>query len=70
MKLSFKPTTSLNQRPQFIRPIVPQRLPKQPNPSASRTEKRIFVVLLVILILSITLAWYISSSANHTLSTF
>jgi len=35
-----------------------------------KSEKRIFIVLCIILILSITLAWYISSSATHTLSTF
>lgn len=32
------------------------------------SEKRIFIVLCVILALSIALAWYVSSSATHTLS--
>jgi len=32
------------------------------------TEKRIFIVLCVLIVLSIALAWYVSSSATHTLS--
>jgi len=31
-------------------------------------EKRIFIVLSLLLVLSIFLAWYVSSSATHTLS--
>lgn len=43
------------------------------SPGASNTpnpgnEKRILIVLIVLLLLSAGLAWYVSSSATHTLS--
>lgn len=34
------------------------------------SEKRVFIVLCIVLAFSVGLAWYISSSATHTLTIF
>jgi len=59
-------------------PTPPQQPTQEPETSSAfqdtpqailnRAEKRIFIVLCLLLALSLFLAWYVSSSADHTLS--